>query len=101
VFNVIAGLLDADSGEIVCRGEKVDGLRGRVGYMMQRDLLLPWRTAVKRMLTEDAYPKSVDITPKALTVAMDTQIGLGNLKQQPKYDTFIARNYMQAALAAK
>jgi NitT/TauT family transport system substrate-binding protein len=57
--------------------------------------------AVKRMLTEDVYPKSVDITPKALTVAMDTQIGLGNLKQQPKYDAFIARNYIQAALAAK
>ncbi|MEA3104209.1 MAG: NitT/TauT family transport system substrate-binding protein, partial [Caballeronia mineralivorans] len=45
--------------------------------------------------------KNVDITPKALTVAMDTQIALGNLKQQPKYDTFIVRNYIQPALAAK
>jgi NitT/TauT family transport system substrate-binding protein len=57
--------------------------------------------AVKRMLTEGVYPKSVDITPKALTVAMDTQIALGNLKQQPKYDTFIVRKYIQPALAAK
>ncbi|MFP3613077.1 ABC transporter substrate-binding protein [Paraburkholderia sp. SIMBA_050] len=57
--------------------------------------------AVKRMLTEGVYPKSVDITPKALAVAMDTQIALGNLKQQPKYDTFIVHSYIQPALAAK
>jgi NitT/TauT family transport system substrate-binding protein len=57
--------------------------------------------AVKRMLAEGVYPKSVDITPKALTVAMDTQIALGNLKQQPKYDTFIARSFIQPALASK
>ncbi|MEA3090067.1 MAG: NitT/TauT family transport system substrate-binding protein [Caballeronia sp.] len=57
--------------------------------------------AVKRMLADGVYPKTVDITPKALTVAMDTQIALGNLKQQPKYDTFVARSYIQPALAAK
>jgi NitT/TauT family transport system substrate-binding protein len=57
--------------------------------------------AVKRMLAEGVYPKNVDITPKALTVAMDTQIALGNLKAQPKYDTFIVHSYIQPALAAK
>ncbi|MBW8834963.1 MAG: ATP-binding cassette domain-containing protein, partial [Burkholderia sp.] len=50
VFNVIAGLLEADSGEIVYRGQAVDGLRGKVGYMMQRDLLLPWRTVLQNVL---------------------------------------------------
>jgi NitT/TauT family transport system substrate-binding protein len=58
-------------------------------------------SAVKRMLAEGVYPKSVDITPKALTVAMDTQIALGNLKAQPKYDTFVVRTYIQPALASK
>lgn len=50
VFNVIAGLLEADSGDIVYRGQSVDGLRGKVGYMMQRDLLLPWRTVLQNVL---------------------------------------------------
>src|SRR5258706_9755830 len=50
VFNVIAGLLQADSGDIVYRGKPVDGLRGKVGYMMQRDLLLPWRTVLQNVL---------------------------------------------------
>ncbi|MBB5496442.1 ABC transporter substrate-binding protein [Paraburkholderia sp. MM5384-R2] len=57
--------------------------------------------AVKRMLDEGVYPKNVGITPKALTVAMDTQIALGNLKQQPSYDRFIVQSYIQPALAAK
>ncbi|MFM0121694.1 hypothetical protein P0D73_22850 [Paraburkholderia sp. RL18-101-BIB-B] len=57
--------------------------------------------AVKRMLDEGVYPRNVDITPKSLTVAMDTQIALGNLKQQPKYNTFIAQNFIHQALAAK
>src|ERR1700709_1324996 len=50
VFNVIAGLLDPDGGEIVYRGNPVSGLRGKVGYMMQKDLLLPWRTVLQNVL---------------------------------------------------
>ena len=50
VFNVIAGLLDADSGALVYRGEEVDSLRGRIGYMMQKDLLFPWRTVLENVL---------------------------------------------------
>ncbi|CFX50407.1 conserved protein of unknown function [Candidatus Filomicrobium marinum] len=50
VFNVIAGLLDADSGALVYRGDEVDSLRGRIGYMMQKDLLFPWRTVLENVL---------------------------------------------------
>jgi NitT/TauT family transport system substrate-binding protein len=39
--------------------------------------------AVKRMLAENVYPTDVLITPDALTTAMKTPIGLGNLKSQP------------------
>ena len=50
VFNIIAGLLDPDAGSLVYRGETVDSLRGRIGYMMQKDLLLPWRTVLQNVL---------------------------------------------------
>ncbi|MFC5067391.1 ABC transporter ATP-binding protein [Flaviflagellibacter deserti] len=50
VFNIIAGLLDADTGELVYRGVPVDNLRGRIGYMMQKDLLFPWRTVLQNVL---------------------------------------------------
>ncbi len=39
--------------------------------------------AVKRMMAEKVYPENVDITPEALTIALDTQIALGNLAAQP------------------
>ena len=50
VFNIIAGLIDPDDGVLRYRGEDVDSLRGRVGYMMQKDLLFPWRTVLQNVL---------------------------------------------------
>ena len=57
--------------------------------------------SVKRMLTDGVYPKSVDITPDALKIAMQTQIALGNLKEQPNYNTFVAKKLIDAAVAMK
>ena len=57
--------------------------------------------AVKRMIEDKVYPSSVDITPAALKVSMDTQIALGNLASQPVYDKFIASTYIKKALATK
>lgn len=57
--------------------------------------------AVKRMIEDKVYPSSVDITPAALKVSMDTQIALGNLVSQPVYDKFIASTYIKKALATK
>ncbi len=50
VFNIIAGLIEPDEGVLVYDGERVPGLRGRVGYMMQKDLLFPWRTVLDNVL---------------------------------------------------
>ena len=57
--------------------------------------------AVKRMLADGVYPPSVDITPEALKVSMDTQIALGNLASQPDYRSFVARKFIESALAMK
>ena len=50
VFNIIAGLLEPDAGTLRFRGAAVPGLRGRVGYMMQKDLLFPWRTVLGNVM---------------------------------------------------
>ena len=50
LFNVIAGLLRPTSGDVFVRGRRVDGARGQVGYMLQRDLLLPWRSVLDNVL---------------------------------------------------
>jgi NitT/TauT family transport system ATP-binding protein len=50
IFNIIAGLVEADTGTLHFRGAEVESLRGRVGYMMQKDLLFPWRTVLGNVL---------------------------------------------------
>ncbi len=50
VFNIVAGLLKPDAGSLAVDGVAVDDLRGRVGYMMQKDLLFPWRTVLDNVL---------------------------------------------------
>jgi len=44
-LNLIAGLLRPSEGQVLYDGAPVDGLNRRVGYMTQKDTLLPWRTA--------------------------------------------------------
>src|ERR1700738_3358302 len=50
IFNIIAGLLEPDSGTMQYRGVEIESLRGRVGYMMQKGLLFPWRPVLGNVL---------------------------------------------------
>ena len=44
LFNIIAGLLPPDEGNVILDGKDVTNQPGHVSYMMQKDLLLPYRT---------------------------------------------------------
>lgn len=44
LFNVIAGLLRPQKGQVLLNGEDITGRTGRVSYMLQKDMLLPYRT---------------------------------------------------------
>lgn len=50
LFNIIAGLLSPTSGDVLLNGSSIVGQPGCVGYMLQRDLLLPWRTIEDNVL---------------------------------------------------
>lgn len=50
LFNVITGLAEPDAGEIVLACDVARDRAGRVGYMPQRDLLLPWRTVLNNVI---------------------------------------------------
>jgi ABC-type nitrate/sulfonate/bicarbonate transport system ATPase subunit len=50
LFNAIAGLLVPDEGSIALDGADIIGRPGNVAYMMQRDLLLPWRTVLQNVI---------------------------------------------------
>ena len=44
LFNVISGLLKPDEGQILLDGADITNQPGHVSYMLQKDLLLPYRT---------------------------------------------------------
>ncbi len=44
LFNIIAGLLTPQQGRVLINGEDITGQTGRVSYMLQKDMLLPYRT---------------------------------------------------------
>jgi ABC-type nitrate/sulfonate/bicarbonate transport system ATPase subunit len=50
IFNIIAGLLEPTSGRVIIDGADATGTIGRVGYMLQKDLLLPWRTVLDNVI---------------------------------------------------
>lgn len=46
IFNIISGILEPDDGKVLIEGEDYTGKSGRVSYMYQKDLLLPWKKII-------------------------------------------------------
>ena len=44
LFNVISGLLAPDAGQVLLDGKDITCQPGHISYMLQKDLLLPYRT---------------------------------------------------------
>ena len=44
LFNIISGLTLPDEGAVYLDGEDITGKPGKISYMLQKDLLLPYRT---------------------------------------------------------
>lgn len=50
LFNLIAGLELPERGEILLDDTSIIGKRGHISYMMQKDLLFPWKTVLENVL---------------------------------------------------
>jgi len=52
LLNILCGLLRADRGQVLFHGQPAGDrdLLGRIGYMPQKDLLLPWRSVLDNVL---------------------------------------------------
>lgn len=72
LFNIIVGLEEPDAGTVALDGEVRAHRTGQVGYMPQKDLLLPWRTVIDNVILgleiggvprEAAREKAQDLVP--------------------------------------
>jgi ABC-type nitrate/sulfonate/bicarbonate transport system ATPase subunit len=50
LFNIIAGLDAPTSGNVEINGSPIVGQQGHVGYLLQKDLLLPWRSVLNNVV---------------------------------------------------
>lgn len=49
LLNLLCGLMPLSGGQVAWYGKVSTGMPKRVGYMLQKDLLLPWRTALRNV----------------------------------------------------
>lgn len=78
LFNLISGLLKPQKGEIAI-GPREDGTPGRIAYMLQKDLLLPWRSVLKNALLGIELHRQVKPADVERAREMLARYGLGGV----------------------
>jgi len=85
LFNIIAGLLEPDAGDVTLQGRSVVGATGHVGYMLQKDLLVPWRSVEDNITMAARLTRKVTAADRAEARSVAERYGLGEfLDHYPK-----------------
>ena len=70
LLSIIAGLEKPTHGQVSIEGEPVSGISGQIGYMLQKDNLLDWRTIwrnatlgleIRGMLNEESRARTMEL----------------------------------------
>jgi ABC-type nitrate/sulfonate/bicarbonate transport system ATPase subunit len=78
LFNLVSGLLTPDKGAVSIDDRDVTGTTGHVGYMLQKDLLVPWRTVLGNITLGAALNRRVTAADKAQAREFATKYGLAD-----------------------
>ena len=78
LFNVVSGLIRPDGGTVAIDGRDVTGTSGTVGYMLQKDLLVPWRTVVGNITLGAALTRGATRADQEQAIAFARRYGLGD-----------------------
>ena len=85
LFNIIAGLLDPDAGRVSLESRDIVGATGHVGYMLQKDLLVPWRSVEDNITMAARLTRRVTEEDRREARAVASRYGLGEfLDHYPK-----------------
>jgi ABC-type nitrate/sulfonate/bicarbonate transport system ATPase subunit len=95
LFNLCVGLLEPDRGEILIDGARLKNRNGLVGYMPQRDLLLPWRSVLKNVILPLEVQRVSPAESGRRALAMFPHFGLSGFENE--YPTALSGGMRQRA----
>ena len=95
ILSIIAGLLPPSSGKILLDGREVSGVDPRIGYMLQKDNLLEWRTIWKNVLLGLELRRQVDEESLARAEGLLKSYGLWEFRE--KYPSQLSGGMRQRA----
>ena len=95
LLSIIAGLLPPSSGRILLDGREVTGVDPRIGYMLQKDNLLEWRTIQKNVLLGLEIRRRLDRESVARAERLLRSYGLWEFRE--KYPSQLSGGMRQRA----
>lgn len=78
LFNIVSGLIKPTSGHVSVDGRDVTGETGNVGYMLQKDLMVPWRTVIGNIVLGAALTRGATKRDKQEAARLASRYGLGD-----------------------
>lgn len=82
LLGVLAGLIPASAGRVLIDGSEPQRLLGNVGYMPQRDLLMPWRTVLDNVALGVEIGRAGRREARALAAAELGRFGLAGFEHR-------------------
>lgn len=95
LFNIVSGLEFPDYGHVSLEEKEITGLTGKIGYMQQKDLLLPFRT-IAQNVSIPLLLKDVD-KKEALEIAKNMLPKFGLIDVHDKYPAQLSGGMRQRA----
>jgi len=95
LFNVLAGVEEPDAGKVYLYEEDITGISGRVSYMLQKDLLLEYRTVLDNVILPLLIRGEKKKTAREKAAAFFTLFGLAGYEK--KYPAQLSGGMRQRA----
>src|SRR4051794_11891812 len=95
IFNIVAGLVTPAAGTVVLDHEDITGMIGFVGYMLQKDLLLPWRTVIGNVILGMELQGVATDEARSFAAPLLERYGLGGFEE--RYPSVLSGGMRQRA----